>query len=598
VTDELRAAVVRAWASLAVGALARERAALDRVNVFPVADGDTGTNLHLTLRAAARSLTGADAAAGGPALLRRMARGALLGARGNSGVILSEWLRGLAAAATHGDTLALGLDRAARTARAAVAHPEPGTILTAADVAAAAARQAAATPGAEADDVLAAAVRGAREAASSSVATLAPLARAGVLDAGACGLVLVLAALAVAHRAACAAPAAVSVATAMIPVVTPTAVRTPAPVTLGLELAGYEPDPAVPDLPAEAHGHAHGHADAEADELEVMFVLRRAAGARDFAEGQVARELRADLDRVGGSVVVVGGAGEDEDSVWQAHVHTTDLDAALAVARAWGRHGHVEPAHVRHLAVPEGGWGVVAVTGAPALAAELARGGAVVLLPQGGPVTPDDVALAALGAGGPVLVLPAGVDAGAVHAAVAGRADAEGPDAEGADIENRDAEAADIVNRDAESAAGDGAGGARVVVVPAPTDVHVAVGVAALAGAADPADPAAVVRRALAGLRVATADAATADGALARLLAHGPAAVVTVLTDADVPPAAADAVAAAVEAATGPAGAEVVVLPTGRPGDHMTIGVESGVGSGVESGVGSGAEDGEEEAGA
>ncbi|WP_235915698.1 DAK2 domain-containing protein, partial [Puerhibacterium puerhi] len=468
-TDELRAAVVRAWAALAVGALARERAAIDRVNVFPVADGDTGTNMHLTLREGARALAGAAADAGGPALLRRMARGALLGARGNSGVILSEWLRGLAAAATHGDALAVGLDRAARTARAAVAHPEPGTILTAADVAAAAARQAAASPGAGADDVLAAAVRGAREAASSSVATLAPLARAGVLDAGACGLVLVLDALAVAHRAAAGAPAgaAVSVATAMIPVVTPTAAGAapaapPAPVTLGLELAGYDPDPGARVLPADVtgegvtgEGQVHGHGDAEADELEVMFVLRRAAGARDFADGEVAEVLRADLGRVGGSVVVVGGAGEDEDSVWQAHVHTTDLDAALGVARAWARRGHVAPAHVRHLAVPADGWGVVAVTGAPALAAELARGGAVVLVPQSGAVTPDDVALAALGAGGPVLVLPAGVDAAAVRGAVARRADADGPTEGGAPV-----------------------------VVPAPTDVHVAVGVAALADAA------------------------------------------------------------------------------------------------------------------
>ncbi|MFP3714680.1 DAK2 domain-containing protein [Puerhibacterium sp. TATVAM-FAB25] len=592
-TDELRGAVVRAWASLAVGALARERTAIDRVNVFPVADGDTGTNLHLTLREGARALAGADAGAGGPALLRRLARGALLGARGNSGVILSEWLRGLAAAATHGDALAVGLDRAARTARAAVAHPEPGTILTAADVAAAAARHAAAAPGAATDDVLAAAVRGAREAASSSVATLAPLARAGVLDAGACGLVLVLDALAVAHRAASAAPAgaAVSVATAMIPVVTPTTVRAPAPVTLGLELAGHAPDPGAPGLPGGAHapghehghehghGHEHEHGHADADELEVMFVLRRAAGAREFAEGEVARALRADLDRVGGSVVVVGGAGEDEDSVWQAHVHTTDLDAALAVAREWARHGHVDPAHVRHLAVPEEGWGVVAVTGAPALAAELARGGAVVLLPQGGPVTPDDVALAALGTGSPVLVLPAGVDADAVRAAVARRTDGDGPDGAGADGDGPD-----------------GAGAAGVVVVPAPTDAHVAVGVATLAGAADLADPAAVVRRSLAGLRVATADAAGAEDALARLLGAGPAAVVTVLTDADLPEAVAGALAAAAEAAT--AGAEVVVLPTGRPGGGVTIAVEGGVEGGVEDGVGNDAGHGEEEAGA
>ncbi|NNH54428.1 DAK2 domain-containing protein, partial [Promicromonospora citrea] len=91
-------AVVRAWAAGASAALRRERAAIDRVNVFPVADADTGTNLSLTLREGELAVRAAPEGATGAQLLAALARAALLGARGNSGVILSEWLRGLACA--------------------------------------------------------------------------------------------------------------------------------------------------------------------------------------------------------------------------------------------------------------------------------------------------------------------------------------------------------------------------------------------------------------------------------------------------------------------------------------------------------------------
>ncbi|MFD6444132.1 DAK2 domain-containing protein, partial [Promicromonospora sp. NPDC060204] len=109
--------VVRAWARGATAALRREREAIDRVNVFPVADADTGTNLYLTLREGDRAVAAAPADATGPRLLATLARAALLGARGNSGVILSEWLRGLAVAARRGGTTADLLTRAAASAR-------------------------------------------------------------------------------------------------------------------------------------------------------------------------------------------------------------------------------------------------------------------------------------------------------------------------------------------------------------------------------------------------------------------------------------------------------------------------------------------------
>ncbi|WP_139316139.1 DAK2 domain-containing protein, partial [Cellulosimicrobium sp. CUA-896] len=134
-TGVLDGPAVAAWAREGVRSLGAVRPALDRVNVFPVADADTGTNMYLTFLDGARALSGAEPGeAGAGRLLGRLARGALVGARGNSGVILSEYLRGLAVAlAGHGrvdpPALAAGLDRAARTARAAVARPVTGTIL-------------------------------------------------------------------------------------------------------------------------------------------------------------------------------------------------------------------------------------------------------------------------------------------------------------------------------------------------------------------------------------------------------------------------------------------------------------------------------------
>ena len=91
----LDAALLERWAAAAVAALERHCAEIDRINVFPVADRDTGTNMLLTMRAAAAGCGRDDALVGAAETL---ARGALLGARGNSGVILSQVLRGVAEA--------------------------------------------------------------------------------------------------------------------------------------------------------------------------------------------------------------------------------------------------------------------------------------------------------------------------------------------------------------------------------------------------------------------------------------------------------------------------------------------------------------------
>ncbi|MCX8526823.1 MAG: DAK2 domain-containing protein, partial [Candidatus Nanopelagicales bacterium] len=137
------AGLVREWAERALQALGEARQDIDALNVFPVPDGDTGTNLYLTVEAAheelARSSSPSVAAAAAA-----LARGALLGARGNSGVILSQILRGAAEVMgglpdgqpLEPEAVRLLLRRAAELSYAAVARPVEGTILTVARAAA------------------------------------------------------------------------------------------------------------------------------------------------------------------------------------------------------------------------------------------------------------------------------------------------------------------------------------------------------------------------------------------------------------------------------------------------------------------------------
>lgn len=172
-------------------ALERHRAEIDHLNVFPVPDGDTGTNLVLTLRSA---LEAADEARDGD-LPRALSRGALLGARGNSGVILSQVVRALAEAAAD-DTppaqrLGRALRRACELAYQAVAEPVEGTMLTAIRAAAEAADR---------GDTSGAGLARIREAVARAVAAtreqLEANRRAGVVDAGARGFEVFLDAIA------------------------------------------------------------------------------------------------------------------------------------------------------------------------------------------------------------------------------------------------------------------------------------------------------------------------------------------------------------------------------------------------------------------
>ncbi|MEU9775425.1 DAK2 domain-containing protein [Streptomyces sp. NPDC047968] len=335
------AEAVRTWCSLALEALGREREAIDAINVYPVADGDTGTNLYLTVESAARAVeavfaaheTGRTAPPPGD-VVHAMAHGALLGARGNSGTILAQLLRGMAERTGAGAGLADALQRAADLAREAVAHPVEGTILTVAAAAARAARAAGtgaepAAPAAPAETALAA-WEGARAALDATPDQLAVLGRAGVVDAGGRGLLTVLGAL----------------------VETLTG-RAPSP-------AGGPPERRRPQAPAPAGG-ACGPDGGPA--FEVLYLL-------EAGDAAVAR-LRTRLDTLGDSLVVVGG-----DGLWNVHVHVDDAGAAVEAGIEAGRPHRIRITHLATAAPPareQAQRAVVAVVpgdGLPALCAE------------------------------------------------------------------------------------------------------------------------------------------------------------------------------------------------------------------------------------
>jgi uncharacterized protein len=290
VLDKLDAPAVRRWSIAAAEAMAAHQAEIDELNVFPVPDGDTGTNLALTLRAA-RDALAADAAMTVADALRSLARGAVLGARGNSGVIVSQILRGFAEAVDGAVCDAKGLQAALRRAGdhayAAVADPLEGTILT---VARAAADAGATARDADLAAVIKAAVAGASDALDRTTAQLPALARAGVVDAGGRGLVVLLDALA------------------------------------GV-VTGVRPALAPPGRSARPRSALEGAREAGSDEysFEVQYLL-----ASDDA---TVATLRTELARMGDSLVVAG-TGEGE---WNVHVHVNDVGAAIEAGVEAGR---------------------------------------------------------------------------------------------------------------------------------------------------------------------------------------------------------------------------------------------------------------------
>ncbi|WP_129842681.1 DAK2 domain-containing protein [Streptomyces sp. RFCAC02] len=336
----LDAEAVRRWCRFALDLLGRDREEIDAINVFPVADGDTGTNLYLTAESAAQAV--AAAGSGGPTLgeaIRAMAHGALIGARGNSGTILAQLLRGMAdvLAATPepagADALRRALRRAATSAYEAVAHPVEGTMLTVATAAADAAEQAPGGPAA----VAAAACAGARGALAGTPERLAVLAGAGVVDAGGRGLVAVLDAL--------------DAALSGRPPVRRASDRRHRPAGPGerparARTARADPpadgeQPAVPGVSGCAAPPCAGHSGEDTTRTgahdhgapppagtgpayEVIYLL-------DAPDAAVPA-LRARLDALGDSLVVVGG-----DGLWNIHVHTARPGAAVEAGIEAGR---------------------------------------------------------------------------------------------------------------------------------------------------------------------------------------------------------------------------------------------------------------------
>ena len=305
---------VLTWARRCVELLAEHREEINSLNVFPVPDSDTGTNLLYTMRAAVDRAEGEDAwitEGGGTAGAREIAvalgRGAVHGARGNSGVILSQVLRAVGEAATFTVVDAPTYRRALRTAVTlvdnALSDPVEGTIVTVLREAAAGAGRSTATSLVE---VARAAADSAADALEQTTGQLAALRRAGVVDAGGRGLLILL--------------------DTMVEVLT--------------DERPERPEYAVPAGPAVAacqaasevdSGSSGDRTDALAEtRYEVMYSLTHSDDAR-------ADELRSTLRTIGDSVVVVGDGGSGDNARWAVHVHTDEIGRAIESALSLGR---------------------------------------------------------------------------------------------------------------------------------------------------------------------------------------------------------------------------------------------------------------------
>ena len=309
---------------------------INRLNVFPVPDGDTGTNMLLTLQAAVEDIRDSQAHEVNK-IARVAAHGSLMGARGNSGVILSQIFRGFASAVQDKSDLspvdlADAFEEAANFAYRAVTKPTEGTILTVARQAGRSATSAAQQPGATAVTVIKAAAAGARAAVERTPLQLKILREANVVDAGGFGLQIMLEGM------------LRSVEEVEDELTRLGPVRPAAQVTL--------------DLPEGGWGYCtefliHG------DDLDPD-------------------RIRAELEGLGNSVLVVG----DADLV-KVHVHTDDPSSVITRATSYGRLdrlnvGDMSSQHRRIRQDEElANGGVAALAGdpAPASASELRANG-------------------------------------------------------------------------------------------------------------------------------------------------------------------------------------------------------------------------------
>ncbi len=276
---------VRELVNGARAAIEANRGRIDDLNVYPVPDGDTGTNLTLTVREIAESLDG-DGTDDRAALAKEVSRAALMGARGNSGVILSQIIRGATESLAASDDLAKAFRSASDAAYRAVKKPVEGTMLTAIRAMADAAEK---KPDLES-------IIAAGDATVVKTREMLPvLKEAGVVDAGAAGLVEIVRGIAAA-------------------------------------LSG-EPLVEMPE-------HDHGEAGIEAIHQELsryryctVFVVE--------GEDLDAAALEDELEQIGDSLLVVG-----DPSALKVHVHTDDPGRALSLGVARGAIGGVEIANM------------------------------------------------------------------------------------------------------------------------------------------------------------------------------------------------------------------------------------------------------------
>ncbi|MGW0019111.1 DAK2 domain-containing protein [Rhodococcus sp. NPDC003382] len=307
--DVVDAQTLRRWAELGLKAIEERHDEINVLNVFPVPDGDTGTNLLITVRSAVEGLRASGTQQTAAGVLDALARGAFTGARGNSGVILAQILRGMAdATATQAQLDAPGiahaLDRAAAAVMRALSTPADGTIVSVLHAAATGASRigADATPA----DVALAAADAAAAALQHTVTQLDVLAENGVVDAGGLGLLILL-------------DVFVEVVTGERPDRRLTLTTRPVPPVR----SAARPDASRHDDPAAD--------DDTAQDYEVMYFVG------DTDDERMAT-LRTRLDALGDSVAVVGdGAG-----TWTVHVHCCDAGAAVEAGLAAGTVHRIE----------------------------------------------------------------------------------------------------------------------------------------------------------------------------------------------------------------------------------------------------------------
>lgn len=508
---------LRHWLDSGTRAVLRERDRLDAINVYPVADSDTGTNLYLTLMEGNRAVARLPLDASHREVVAAFARGCLMGARGNSGVIVSQYLGAFLAEIdarggldnVKGPGIVDAFDFAADAAYDAVGEPVEGTILSIARAAARGGRGAL-DAGGDVASIAVAAVVEARVELASTTSVLAEAREAGVVDAGAAGLVLQLEMLA----ETLAGPEALA----------------------ALDEVEWEVNARTEGrTPAETAVYAFGDASsARLGVFEVMFVVHRTRLSAGPKPDERAPSLKSLLREIGGSVAVTGGT-----DAWHAHVHTDFPERAIEIARSADA-THVVVRHIPTSAArARMRTGIVALTTCPGLAAALAStAGAVLVAPDPEAVAEDELERAVRDAAtGRVLVV-----AGAPALESAARALAtHGSDAE-------------------------------IVVIDAGSEPQVIAALAASALVPKGDDPVPAMTRAVAATRSGHATPESAADVLAELVSPD-AEVVTVILGAGLPASAADEAVARV-AAMAP-DADVQVFLGGQCAPPVIVGVET-----------------------